>query len=279
MVLGLLFLRDDLDPAPALSVVLRGVWVLVDPDLLDGGGRHEHAVGLRPVHDEGDAVGADCSLVEKRREGSDDVLIEDGQAVQQLPIHGGSIAILAGMGREPAISDRHFLRDRSDLEGDAEGGARTPSDGGAHPGGFEPVESHLHLILAGGDLLEEETTVGVGLQGADHGVCMGQSNARPGHHRAAWVDDNPTHSTLQGLPEDDATRKRQKGGERSREASCPCPEPRPGAQRQTKRPQTATPSHHKPPRRRGIIATILRARASGGESGSIPRFDFPWSRS
>ncbi len=50
MVIGGRGLADDLNLAAPGVVVLRRVWVLIDVDLLDGGGRDGHTIGLNAIH-------------------------------------------------------------------------------------------------------------------------------------------------------------------------------------------------------------------------------------
>src|SRR5882762_9449945 len=67
----------DLDTGPAWSGEERGVGVLIDLDVLDGGGRNARSVGLHAVYNEGHTVGAGCVIAEKTGEGADVVHVED----------------------------------------------------------------------------------------------------------------------------------------------------------------------------------------------------------
>ena len=82
-------LRHNFDaPAPWLTK-LRCVRVLIDFDLLDGGGGQCERIDLDAVDDEHHAVGADGRRIEKSGHRADHVFIEDGKILERVLVHGG----------------------------------------------------------------------------------------------------------------------------------------------------------------------------------------------
>ncbi len=75
-------LGDDLHLSAAGPVVLRGVGILVDADLLHGGGGDGGAIGLDAIDHEAGAAGAGCAVVEEGAHGGGVVVVEDGHRLQ-----------------------------------------------------------------------------------------------------------------------------------------------------------------------------------------------------
>ena len=93
-------LGDDLDASAAGARELRGVRILVDLHLLDGGCGHPDISLLHTVDDQGDAAGADRSGIEKLGHGGDVILVEDGEVVHHAAVHGDDVQVVGRVGAD-----------------------------------------------------------------------------------------------------------------------------------------------------------------------------------
>ncbi len=102
--------RRDLDSCTARPVVFGGVGIIVDGYCLDRRSRQD-AGTLNAIHNQSDAVRSERAAVQKARHRGHDILIEDRQIIQSLPINRGYIAVLAGIGADfrRVSADRDLL--------------------------------------------------------------------------------------------------------------------------------------------------------------------------
>src|SRR5579864_6266260 len=84
-------LGDDLDAAAAWSGILRGVGVLVELDLLNGGSGDAGAAGLHAIHYQGDAIRPDGTCIQKTGHRTKEVLVENRQVIQGGTVHRDGI--------------------------------------------------------------------------------------------------------------------------------------------------------------------------------------------
>ena len=110
---------DDFDAAAAGAGEFGGVGIVVDADLLNGGGGDACTLHLDAVDDEGDTAGGAGGGVEEGGESGDVVLVEDGEFFQVAAGDADGVAIGGGVGREGLFcSDVDLLVDGLGVEGD-----------------------------------------------------------------------------------------------------------------------------------------------------------------
>ena len=101
-----------------------GVGILVDLDVLDGGGGNAGAVDFHAVDDERDAVGAGGVVGKEAREGADVVHVEDGEVIEVSTIDSVGGLVVGGFDGElrgVAGVDGDALLDACEVEGDFQG--------------------------------------------------------------------------------------------------------------------------------------------------------------
>jgi hypothetical protein len=131
----------------------RGVGVLIDLHILDGGGGDARAVGLDAIHDQGDAIGADGVVIEKAGEQGDVILIEDRNTVESFAID----IVVRGdlMSRVFGVDVDGFV-ERSDLENQAERGKRLCGEGEISDSVFEADGLNLKTIFTARNIVDME---------------------------------------------------------------------------------------------------------------------------
>ncbi len=88
---------DDLHLAAAGVVVLRGVGILVDADLLNGRGGDGGAVGFDAIDHEAGAAGGGGTVVEERAHGGLVIVVEDGQGLEVASGHDAGVVVVGGI--------------------------------------------------------------------------------------------------------------------------------------------------------------------------------------
>lgn len=112
MVGGSTGLGHDFDTAAAGTAELRGVRVIVDANLGDGGGRHGGRLHLDAVDDDADSAGRDRAGIKERREGTDEILVEDGDRAQVFRLIADGVFVGGGVNGQGLVAvDRDSLDD------------------------------------------------------------------------------------------------------------------------------------------------------------------------
>src|SRR6516225_2047003 len=157
------WLRDDLDPPPAGASVLGGVWILVDLDLLHGGGAHSQRADFHAVDDDGNAGVAQGPGVEETRERRDVVLIEDGQAFEHVLIDGNGIEIAGGRRFDVrCAADGDLMRHIRDAQDEALRARGSGANAETGRRWFEPLVGGAYLVWPRRDSFEAKRSGTVG---------------------------------------------------------------------------------------------------------------------
>ncbi len=185
-------LGDDVDPPAAGSLEFRSVGVLVDLDLLNRRGRNIEAVDLEPVDDERRTACADRRGIEKTRNGGQDVLVEDGQALECSLVETGHVEVRGRVRGDlcrpvahgdillqPGERQRHSQRSRC---------ARSDR----HPSRrrLEPIECGCDLAAPAGGLLEAKGAVPVREGRLDRAVATRHGDPRVWQDPASRIHDH-----------------------------------------------------------------------------------------
>ena len=164
-------LGQDLDPPATGARVLGGIRVLVDLDLLHGGGADTQRVHLHPVHHQGHAPVAQHARVEETRGRGDHVLVEHGQALEHVLVDGDRIGV--GRGTSAHLTrlgvDGDLLAKAGQRQRQADRSRRACPDRHARGARLEPFEAGQDVVAAWRHRVEPKHAGGVGGRGACRG--------------------------------------------------------------------------------------------------------------
>ena len=195
---------DDFDATAAPAGIFGGVGVVVDADLLDGGGGHAYVAHLHAVDDEG---GAGAAGVEEAGEGGDVVVVEHRQVVEHRAFDGDGVGVGAGLGGDGAFGFGDFegFFDAANDEADFEGGGVAGAELELQGNGVEAGGGGLEFVVTGGKGFEAEVAVGVG--GGGTGL---EGDDERGDRGAGGVEDATSEEEEAGLGAERESRKGEK---------------------------------------------------------------------